>query len=281
MKYIYKRINVDIAIGFQEGDTHYFASYFYNKIYWIHCDFAYPHSFHKYYDFFYKKNTIVKIICVSEYTAASFNSYIHNGNNADYLLNTINIDNIIEQSNKNITDIDDTNFSIISIGRFVALKQFHLIPRIVNAINLMNPQTDFKWYIIASGSEDMKLTINEINKYNLEKQIIILGERNNPYPYYKNADLTVCLSRSESFSYILFESMILGTPVISNNFPVAQQLIDNKYGIVCHIDLIAYEIFNLLNNKKKYLKLKNNLKYFTYPNKEILLKFEKIISGIL
>ena len=43
----------------------------------------------------------------------------------------------------------------------------------------------------------------------------LLGFKENPYPYIKEADLFVCASIHESYCLVVAESLVVGTPVVS------------------------------------------------------------------
>ena len=56
----------------------------------------------------------------------------------------------------------------------------------------------------------------------------------------KNSDLVVVVSDSEAMSMVLREAMIVGTPVVTTNFPAAFESIeDGKNGFVAERDPIS------------------------------------------
>ena len=56
-----------------------------------------------------------------------------------------------------------------------------------------------------------------IRKFKIQNKVIIAGFKNNPYPWFKNAKLTVLCSDFEAFGNVIVESLICGTPVISTD----------------------------------------------------------------
>jgi len=62
---------------------------------------------------------------------------------------------------------------------------------------------------------------NELNKlikkFKIQNKVIIAGFKNNPYPWFKNAKLTVLCSDFEALPTVIIESLICGTPVISTD----------------------------------------------------------------
>jgi hypothetical protein len=126
------------------------------------------------------------------------------------------------------------------------------------------------WYIIGAGSQKEYIE-KEIRLYHLEDTVIMLGAKDNPYPYFKSADLYVCTSDSESFSYTIFESKILHTPVLSNNFPVAYEVLDNDCGWVCPMDEMPTLLSDIINdNGGIYTQVKKSIKNFNYDNYAII-----------
>ena len=49
--------------------------------------------------------------------------------------------------------------------------------------------------------------------------MVFLGQKANPYPYIRHADLLVLASDYEGFGRVIAESLICGTPVVSTDCP--------------------------------------------------------------
>ena len=112
----------------------------------------------------------------------------------------------------------------------------------------------------------------------LSDSIHFLGAKNNPYPYFFNADLHVCTSLSESFSYTIAESKVLHTPVLTNDFPVAREVVDSCSGWICNIDEMPQLLSRIINNEDGiYSKVVCSIKKYTYNNEQILRSFEKLL----
>ena len=102
-------------------------------------------------------------------------------------------------------------FNIVSVGGLFAEK------RIDNAVEaakiLKSKNIACKWHIIGSGDKFVELQ-SAIKKSNLEDEVILHGNKTNPYPWIKYADVFVHPSHVESFGIVIIESMVLGTPCI-------------------------------------------------------------------
>jgi glycosyltransferase involved in cell wall biosynthesis len=92
--------------------------------------------------------------------------------------------------------------------------------------------SDFHIYIIGEGIHREKLE-GTITTLGLENEISLLGFCENPYPYMKKADFFLLSSRDESFSLVVGESLIVGTPVLATDCSgVREWLHDGMYGMV-------------------------------------------------
>ena len=165
---------------------------------------------------------------------------------------------------------------LCSIGRFCFAKNFEAIPYI--AQKLKEKGLNFKWYIIGFG--DTAETIDNINKTNTEDCIILLGKKENPYPYIANCDIYVQPSRYEGKSVTVREAQILEKPVIITNYPTAKsQVKDGIDGIICEMDndSIAEAIFNLAQNKEKQIEISNFLTSHDYGNESEVEKIYDLL----
>lgn len=276
------KYHYDTVVAYQEGAATYFASYIYegiNKIAWIHCDYKDWANEKQ-----IKKDKAVyalynKIVCVSETAKKSFcEVFPQYKEKSVSIYNSIDCEALRQMSGKNakFPYSEEDNFNIISVGRLSSVKQFSKIPSIVSSMK-HDVIDKIRWYIIGAGSQK-EVILNEITKHGLEKNIILLGPKDNPYPYFRQSNLYVCTSDSESFSYTIFESKILHTPVVSNNFPVACEVLDKDCGWVCSLEEMPALIDYLINDKDGiYSKVKKSIEDYEYDNKSIVQQIETIL----
>ena len=174
-------------------------------------------------------------------------------------------------------------------SRFLKYSCFDLyfsleVPKIVSNILEKNPSKKIRWYIIGDGSKKLiEETKRLIGLYNLEKEVILLGAKDNPYPYIINSNLLVSLSRSEACPYVINEGKILNIPVLSTDYPSAKELIDNgKTGIISNINDFPEMIYHLIENTDNiYNKLKIYSDNNKYNNDDIILKINNLIDNII
>jgi glycosyltransferase involved in cell wall biosynthesis len=90
--------------------------------------------------------------------------------------------------------------------------------------------------------------------------------------------LVVCTSDAESLSYVIAEGKILHTPVVSNNFPVAYEVLDNSCGFISSIGDMPKLLYKIINDDDKiYSKVKESISTYEYENEDIMKKVYSII----
>lgn len=125
---------------------------------------------------------------------------------------------------------DDNYYTLLTIGRYSYSKRQDEIPLICRLLTERGPAV--KWYIIGYGSDDefiRKAIVDE----GMEGKVILLGKRENPYPYIKACDWYVQPSRFEGKSVVVREAQILGKPVIITDYPTsASQIVHELDGVI-------------------------------------------------
>jgi glycosyltransferase involved in cell wall biosynthesis len=97
-----------------------------------------------------------------------------------------------------------------------------------------------RWYVLGEGEARASLR-RLIRKLGLEQDFLLLGSTDNPYPYYKQADIYVHASRHEGKSIAIQEAMYLGCPVVLSDCSGNREQITNGVeGVMC--DLSAKSI---------------------------------------
>ena len=94
--------------------------------------------------------------------------------------------------------------------------------------HLKERKLNFKWLIIGDGDKRNELQ-NKINESNLENYITIFGEKENPYPYIKNAGIFLHLSKFEGYGIAIAEARILKKCIVLNDFTTAATHVKNGF----------------------------------------------------
>ena len=114
-----------------------------------------------------------------------------------------------------------------------------------------------KLYFIGNG-EQVELIKQKIREYNLENDVVLLGQIENPYPFFKNAKLFVHTAKYEGLPTVLLESLTLGTPVVAYDCPTGPKDIlgqNSEYGKLIPLndkDTFVKEVYELMKNDEKY-----------------------------
>ena len=155
---------------------------------------------------------------------------------------------------------------LLSVGRFSYAKNFDNVPWICKKI--LESGLNVKWYLIGYGGDEMLIRKN-IENAAMDENVIILGKKDNPYPYMKVCDLYVQPSRYEGNCVSVHEAQILGKPVVITRYTTSSsQLEDGVDGIIVPMDNegCARDIAELLQNPEKCEQLVKSCKERDYSN---------------
>lgn len=282
VKYLPKVNNehYDIAISFLT--PHYIVSEKVNadkKIAWIHTDYSTIELDVKSELAMWSKfDNIVSIS--DDVTRAFLSTFPSLENKIVKIENILSKDFIEEQADlfnvKN--EMTDDSIKLLSIGRFCEAKNFDDVPEIASIIK--SKGVDFKWYIIGYGADE-NLIKSKIAQYNMEDTVIILGKKENPYPYIKACDIYVQPSRYEGKCVAVREAQILNKPVIITNYASSKsQLQDGFDGVIVPMDNqgCADGIVKVIDDKDLQNQLIENTKKTDYTNSKEIEKLYKLIG---
>ena len=126
------------------------------------------------------------------------------------------------------------SFNIVSCGRLSPAKGMDLA---VDACALLVRRgvTGFHWWIVGGGPEEAALR-ERAERLGVRDTVTLLGMRENPYPYIRQADLYVQPSRFEAYGLTIAEAMILNVPILSTDTDGARVLTDGVSGALCAAD---------------------------------------------
>lgn len=269
----------DTVVACQEGLLTSFVSFFgcENQVAWVRCDYKrYFESRHEQKESYYNKYN--HIVCVAEQACKNFTGiYPELKDRTICIYNPQDSNLILLQSERNDHDIrfKTDKLTIVSLGRLDKVKRFCEIPRI--ARDLVERGLDFRWYVIGEGGDEIAIKEN-VKKYDVENHVILLGAKDNPHFYIKKADLYVCLSSSEACPRVINEAKILGTPVVSTDFPtVFEYLEDGINGRISPLERVSETINEVLTDKVLYSRIKKEIDGFSFDNALLLEQLAAIL----
>lgn len=174
--------------------------------------------------------------------------------------------------------------NLLSVGRFTYQKNYDNVPAIlknvndnvnVNANDCKTVDVKIKWYLIGYGGDE-PLIRQRIKESGMEGQVVILGKKENPYPYIKSCDIYVQPSRYEGNAVTVREAQMLCKPVVVTDYATASsQIQDGIDGIIVPMDNegCAKGIAQFLQDKPKQHAIVEYLANHDYGNTAEINKF--------
>lgn len=178
---------------------------------------------------------------------------------------------------KDMPHLDD-GYRLLSIGRFSEAKNFDNVPDICKS--LLDAGLHVKWYLIGYGGDE-ELIRQKILEAGMEEHVILLGKKENPYPYIKACDLYVQPSRYEGKCVTVREAQTLGKPVVITRYATsASQLEEGVDGVIVPMDNAgcAAGIADLLRDPARMERLSQTCKSRDYSNRHEVEKLYQIVG---
>lgn len=167
----------------------------------------------------------------------------------------------------------------LSIGRFCEAKNYDNVHDITHKI--IDSDCDIKWYIIGFGGDE-NLIRQKIAEAGMRNHVIILGKKENPYPYIKACDIYVQPSRYEGKSVAVREAQMLCKPVVVTNYPTACSQIQNGVdGIIVPMDNegCAKRLAEFILDPERQNRIVEHLQSHDFGNVEEVEKIYNLIDA--
>lgn len=276
---VVKKFDFDTIVACQEGIATEIVSYshFGSKIAWVRCDYKrWLDDTHKHREDYY--TSFKSIVCVAEQACANFKVIYPEFISKTYCIPNpqdgeliINLSKVVEDDNRFYKDGN----TLVSIGRLDAVKRFDQIAPI--ARKLKDRGIRFRWYLIGDGDERQRIS-DSIFENGVSDCVVMLGNKSNPYFYLSQADVLVCLSRSEACPRVVNEAKILHVPTVSSDFPTIYEFIQNEEtGLIARLEDLPSAICRLFIDKGLYNRIQNNINVFTFDNKPLISQIKVLL----
>ena len=193
----------------------------------------------------------------------------------DFVYNMQDTEEIVKKSKEHDIDLG-AGFNIVSVSR-LSEEKAHV--RTLGVLKRLKEEGfKFCWNVVGDGPTREKIE-SKIKEYALEDCVKLYGNKKNPYPYMKSADLFYLGSYHEAAPMVYAEAMSLKVPVLTTETCSARELVGD-YGFVCeNSEEGIYSIFKMIMQDKELLKQKSEmLKNYKYDNS---LFFDKITKAAL
>lgn len=170
---------------------------------------------------------------------------------------------------------------IVSVGRVTPQKGFDIVCPTAKILKKQNLQ--FEWYILGDGEDILKFR-QMARDMNVDDCVHFVGNKSNPMPWVKSADVVVQPSTFESWGMTVSEALCLGKAVITSDLPVfAEQIENGKNGIMCANDsmILASEIAKVLENDELREILEQNAINYPFSKEVVVNEFDNMVEGVL
>ena len=280
----YIRANYDTEIAFLEGPvTRLFSVKNSNtrKIAWIHNDISLVFGSglkakikRKIDEKIYSK--FETLIFVSKENLQNFNeTYSRLAQvKKEVIYNYIDKEKILEKS-KELPKISfkENTINLVTVARLVEQKAIDRFIKVHS--KLIKDGLKHEVYIVGDGPEKAKLE-KLIRENKVEKTFHLLGKKENPYPYIKQADYFCLLSKFEGYGMVLEEAKILGKYIILTDTAAREAVQGYENSII--IENTEEKIYEELGQVISNFKRENLRNIHNYDNRNIIQKIENLVG---
>ena len=120
---------------------------------------------------------------------------------------------------------DENVINFVTVTRLVEQKAIDRLIKVHK--KLIDNGYYHKIYVIGDGPEREKLE-NLVKANDIDETFLLLGKKENPYPYIKNATYFCLLSKFEGYGMVIEEAKILNKPIIITDTAAREALVNYK-----------------------------------------------------
>lgn len=245
----------DLAVAYLEGGaTYYVADYVKakKKAAFVHIDYE-KAGYTRELDLdCYEK--FDRIFTVSDEVKEHFlRVYPEYENKTSVFNNILNQERIIKMADQGEGFNDGfKGLRLLTVGRLTRQKRYDIA---IEAMKLIKEKISMpiRWYVLGEGDLRQELE-QQIKSAGLENDFILMGVKENPYPYYKGCDFYVHATEFEGKSIALQEAQVFGKPILATDCSGNREQIENGTdGILCELDpgQVCEKLLYMINNPEK------------------------------
>lgn len=253
----------------------------YRKVQWIHTDYCDWKNKTKWTREITKNDAQIyekfdKIVVLTPGMQRDFlELYPHLAGKVVVNKNLLPVEEILTKGRK--ADKDRNLLNFVVVGRIDHWKAFDRLFEVLRRLY----QEGYRsyWTIVGDGEDfnriDSLFTNSEFTDY-----VELTGQRSNPYSFVRRADVFALLSKYEGLPNTIFESLILGTPVIATNVGgVSLQIQDGETGwlVENNEESIYQGLKHILDHPEEIKQFRENLKSYQYDNSSIFKAAEMVL----
>jgi len=275
------RDEYDLAVAYLEGASTYFVAdrvRAKKKACFIHIDYQKagytPKLDRGCYD------AMSRIFVVSDEVGRQFlKTYQQHESKICLFHNFLDVEGIREKAEKGSGFDDDyKGVRLVTVGRLHYQKAYDIA---IKALKLLvDSGRDIRWYVLGEGAERAALE-KQIDEAGLKYRFILMGAKDNPYPYVKQADIYVHATRFEGKSIAIEEAQILGKVIVASDCTGnTEQIIPEYDGVLLPLsaERLASELARVLDNSELRGKLSDNVIKKDFYHDEDLQKLVSLLD---
>mgnify|MGYP002771485981 CR=1 FL=1 len=167
---------------------------------------------------------------------------------------------------------DFEGIRLLTVGRLTEQKSYPTAIRAMKKIR--EKHKNVRWYVLGEGPKLEHL----IASLGLQKDFILSGSVENPYPYYKSADIYVHATGFEGKSIAIQEAQTLGLPIIASESN-REQIKNGVDGILCRLEpeSVCEAVCEMMENEK----LRNRYREASLQKNVVYEKDMELFTGLL
>ena len=203
---------------------------------WLHFDYGNPKRDDSIYLPYFEK--CEHIVTVSESVDAALKKALPAVSSR-----CVAMENLIDSANirtlalkgESFPDTAYKGLRILSVCRLSEQKGVDFIPPVLN--RLRKEGYDIRWYVIGDGEKEYKLKlVEDALRLGVADIFFLLGAKDNPYGYMRDADIFALPSRFEGRPITVEEAKIMMRPIVVSRYVSAEdQLNGGEYGVITDI----------------------------------------------
>lgn len=231
-------MNFDVLLCMKESWIMWMAitygEYIPKRIAWVHTDYKKSYYTKNWYTAEEEIRMMQRyhhVVCVSQAILDSIKEVIGDPGNLIRCYNPLDVKGIRELSLESVGDIQRSEKPLfVTVGRLNMQKGYDILLEVCNLLNKEGYQYDV--WIVGGGEAWNKYEVqhdleNQIYRYHLDN-VYLLGHKNNPHKYVKQADWFLSSSRYEGFSYVSQEAAIIRKPLVLTECAGVMELLESK-----------------------------------------------------
>jgi len=249
------------------------------KIAWIHGEFSNSVEHYRRMNVYYER--LDHLFFVSNHTMNSFlDKFMMDRSKCTVYYNPIDKQEILSKAILPCEPTFESEFiNLLTVGRVSREKGQDMIPAVTR--NLLNAGHNGRWYVVGDGDARAKVEAL-ICEHRVERNVILLGTRTNPYSYMKACDVYVQPSYTEGYSTTICEAGMLGKAIVGTkpSGGIYDQITDGEDGFIVDatVDSLTDGILTLIENRSLRRQFESNIQTKNFEGKGEIQKFLVLLN---